>query len=154
MANLNEPLRGHPRPIFVDASAWVARFKRDDRDHQRAVDIFRGQIPDDIPLITSNVVLYEVLTVLSMKAGKEHALQFGHWFYEKAVKRGMITQVFVDEAVEQKAWQLFQSVANKNVSFVDCTSVVLAADWDASEIVTFDKHFSQLIKSLDVKILK
>ncbi len=141
------------RPIFVDSSAWIALFKPNDVHHERVRKIFLGQITEDTPLITSNVVLYEVLTVLSMRAGKDIALAFGDWFYNKAILRELVQNIFVDEAIENKTWMLFRKVKDKNVSFVDCTSVIIASLNDVQEMVTFDQHFKSFEREYGVKVL-
>lgn len=153
MVNIDQPERRDMRPIFIDSSAWIALFKTNDVHHERALYIFRHQITEDIPLITSNTVLYEVLTVLSMRAGKNISVAFGNWFYNKAVLRELVKNIFVDEAIESKAWALFRGIKNKNVSFVDCTSVIISSINDAQDMVTFDKHFNLFEKEYGVKVL-
>lgn len=138
------------RPIFVDASAWIARFKPNDTHHERAQQIFQEEMTGNIPIITSNLVIYEVLTVLSMRAGKEYATEFGDWFFDQAVARKAVQYNLVNEVIEKKTWDLFRSHRKKNVSFTDYSSVVISQDWDVQQIFTFDQDF----KSFGLKLLK
>lgn len=154
MVNLQNPTRRFPRPIFTDSSAWIAWFKKDDSNHQRAQQIIESQIPADIPLLTSNLVLYEVLTVLSMRAGKNRSLEFGKWFFEKALPSETIQYVFVNEAQENKAWNLFCSIKNKDISFTDCASAIISKEWDVREILTFDQDFLEFKRIFGIEIFR
>ena len=65
---------GSQKPLFCDADIWVAWFNKNDQNHQKAKEIVNN-LPPDIPLLTSNLVIYEVLTVLSIRANKNISLK-------------------------------------------------------------------------------
>ena len=140
------------RPIFIDSNVWVARFHKGDTNHKKAKELIEN-LPKDTPLLTSNLVIYEVLTVLSMRAGKEQASKFGKWFFSLASSK-IISELFIDEALEYQAWSLFRNIKQKDVSFADCASVVIAKEYDLRNILTFDRHFKIFEKEFRLEILK
>ena len=140
------------KPIFVDSNVWVACFHKNDTNHEKAKKLIEN-LPKDTPLLTSNLVIYEVLTVLSMRAGKERANKFGEWFFPLASGK-IIGELFVDEALEYQAWTLFKNIKQKDISFADCASAVIAKEYDLRYILTFDRHFKIFEKEFGLEILK
>lgn len=140
------------RPIFVDSNVWVAHFHKGDTNHEKAKKLIKN-LPKDTPLLTSNLVIYEVLTVLSMRAGKEKASKFGKWFFPLASGK-IIGEFFIDEALEHQTWSLFRSIKQKDISFADCASAVIAKEYDLRYILTFDQHFKIFEKEFGLEIFK
>jgi predicted nucleic acid-binding protein len=60
--------------IFVDTSAWYAIIDKNDRDH--AVAATKIQVFDR-PLVTSNYIFDEILTLLKAKLGFTVAKSYG-----------------------------------------------------------------------------
>jgi len=135
-------------PFFVDSNIWIAWFNKKDIDHEKAKKMIQS-FPPDIPLLTSNLVIYEVLTVLSMRAGHKKALKFGKWFFP-LVFYGAIGEVLIDEAIEHQTWALFRNIKRKDISFADCASVIVAKEYGANYILTFDQHFRLFEKDFDL----
>lgn len=138
------------RPIFVDSNIWIAWFNKKDIDHEKAKKMIQT-FPPDTPQLTSNLVIYEILTVLSMRAGRNKALKFGKWFFSQ-VSYGAISEVFINEAIEHQTWALFRKIKQKDISFADCASAIIAKEYGAKHILTFDQHFRVFEKDLDLKI--
>jgi uncharacterized protein len=59
-------------PIFVDNGAWFARFRPCDVDHSSARQRFENSTH---PLITTDYVVDELLTVLKMRGEYQRALE-------------------------------------------------------------------------------
>ncbi len=143
---------GTKRSIFIDSNILIAWFNREDIDHQKAKKLIQD-LPSDVPRLTSNLVIYEVLTVLSMRAGRKKALKFGKWIFS-LVFYGAIGEFLIDEAIERKTWELFRSVKQKDLSFADCASVIIAQEYGVNYILTFDQHFKIFEKEFNLKIWK
>ncbi|WP_058555734.1 PIN domain-containing protein [Thiohalocapsa sp. ML1] len=60
--------------VFVDTGAWFAAFVPSDRDHARADQWLRQ---NDRPLVTTDYVLDELLTLLLVRGERERALRAG-----------------------------------------------------------------------------
>lgn len=56
--------------VFVDASAFIALLVETDSNHTRAAEIAARLETENAELLTSSMVVAEVLTVLSMRFSK------------------------------------------------------------------------------------
>lgn len=138
-------------PIFIDSNILIAWFNKEDIDHSKAKKLIQN-LPPDVPRLTSNLVIYEVLTVLSLRASRKKALKFGEWFFP-LVSYGAIGEVFINEPFEYQTWALFEKIKQKNISFADCASVIIAKEFGAREILTFDRHFKVFREYFDFQII-
>jgi hypothetical protein len=71
--------------IFVDTSACYAIIDKNDQDHTAALDKIRIL---DRPLLTSNYILDEILTLLKARLGSPIAIPFGQKLWNKSYHNG------------------------------------------------------------------
>jgi predicted nucleic acid-binding protein len=122
--------------IFVDTSAWYAIIDKNDQDHAVAV----SKIPIlDRPLVTSNYIFDEILTLLQARLGPSIAIPFGQKLWDQEVS----ALIRITEEDEEKAWRVFRQYADKGSSFTDCTSFALLERLDINTVFAFDDHFVQ-----------
>ena len=122
--------------IFVDTSAWYAIIDKNDLDH--AVAVAKIHILDR-PLVTSNYVLDEILTLLKTRSGSTIAVPFGQKLWNQEVS----TLVRITEEDEARAWGIFCQYEDKGFSFTDCTSFALMERLEINTAFAFDDHFVQ-----------
>jgi len=92
--------------VFVDTGAWFARFVPYDRDHGAARDWFDQNLR---PLVTSDYVIDELLTVLKVRGEYQRALVVGPSLFN-----GDICDLeWVTEADVNDAWQVFSTYRDK-----------------------------------------
>ena len=129
------------RLVFVDTSAWYALVDKSDHDHRSALNSVRNLTR---PLITTNYVLDETLTLIKVKLGPRIAIEFGRklWNQELAMRIPVIKKD------EQKAWDLFSAYDDKGFSFTDCTSFAVMERMKIDTAFVFDEHFTQYGKFL------
>ena len=123
--------------IFVDTGAFLAKYLGNDAYHQRAMAIWkrvRGE-----PLITSNHVVDETLTLLARRAGNRFAADRADNIYSSEV----IEILYSTREDESEAVRLLRKYADQQVSFTDCVSFVLMRSRKISTAFTFDHHFQQ-----------
>jgi len=125
--------------IFVDTSAWYAIIDKNDRDHAVAVTKTEAL---DRPLVTSNYILDEILTLLKTKLGSTIAIPFGQKLWNQEIS----TLVRITEEDEERAWEIFRQYKDKGFSFTDCTSFALMERLDLNTVFAFDEHFIQYDK--------
>jgi len=128
--------------LFLDTSAFVAIEDLDDANHRRAVEfrekIRRGNTPFKT-LHTSNYVVDETLTLLRFHCGHHVAVTF-----RKSLETSKLVGVlWVTEALEKAACNIFEKHSDKEYSFTDCTSFALMDSEAIRNAFTFDEHFSQ-----------
>ena len=122
--------------IFVDTGAWFAVIVPTDPDHAAANAWFAENRE---PLITSDYVVDETLTLLRARGERRRASEMGLRFFQ-----GRIAHIhFLNEADIRAAWRVFVRFADKDWSFTDCTSMVLCERLAITSAFAFDTHFRQ-----------
>jgi uncharacterized protein len=122
--------------IFVDSSAWFAVFSLRDANHPVAMSIIRS-IHE--PLITSDYIVDETLTLLRARGENHRALVFG----KRVVEGGWAKIVKIDDTDFAAAWTIFRNYHDKEWSFTDCTSLVVIKQLGIAQAFAFDEHFRQ-----------
>lgn len=126
-------------PIFIDTSAWYAYVDKSDADHTAAVKLVKNL---DRPLITSNYIFDEILTLSKVKIGYHVAINLGQKLWNQEVA----TLIRVTEKDESRAWDIFVQYEDKGFSFTDCTSFAIMERLKINTAFAFDDHFIQFGK--------
>jgi uncharacterized protein len=121
---------------FVDTSAWFAVMVPTDRNYPAAARWFAQNTQ---PLVTTDYVVGETLTLLRARGEKTRVLTFG----QRLFTGGTARIHYVGEADVLQAWQVFQQFADKDWSFTDCTSKVVMEKLGVKQAFAFDQHFRQ-----------
>lgn len=126
--------------IFIDTSAWVALFVRQDEYHDEAATFWGELRGASVTPMSSFDVFGETLTVIRSRAGLDQALEFGEAFLGSRV----LAREEVDAATRQQAWGLFKQYRDKPLSFTDCTSFALLRKRGLRHVFSFDEDFRWL----------
>jgi uncharacterized protein len=121
---------------FVDTGAWFAYFVRRDPDHPAAVAWMRQNRQ---PLVTTDYVLDELLTLLKLRETYRVAVAAGNTLWEQRVAR--MEHVTSEDII--RAWEVFRRYHDKDWSFTDCTNKVIMERLQISQAFAFDSHFEQ-----------
>lgn len=123
----------------MDTSAWVALVDARD-DHHGAAAAEMKRLRKGEALVTSDYVFDETVTRLRKTSGHDAAVRFGD-----ALRTSTLTRlVGVGPEDLTKAWSLFVKRPDKDLSFTDCTTVVLVERLGAGAVFTFDRDFEKL----------
>ena len=122
--------------IFVDTGAWYALLDKSDANHHAAVKLKDSLIH---PLVTSNYIVDEVITISRNRLGYEVAVEIGQKLWDESIAN-LIRVIPQDE---KKAWEIFVTYHDKTFSFTDCTSFALMERIGITEAFAFDEHFTQ-----------
>ena len=123
-------------PVFVDTGAWFAFFVPADADHAAARTWFDSNTD---PLVTTDYVVDELLTLLRVRGEFRRALEVG-----PALFNGDLCQVeWVSPADVENAWGVFSGYHDKSWSFTDCVSRVVMERLRIMTAAAFDEHFRQ-----------
>ncbi|MGI8640416.1 MAG: type II toxin-antitoxin system VapC family toxin [Pyrinomonadaceae bacterium] len=122
--------------IFVDTGGWFGSIVPTDENHEKARNWF---LQNREPLITSNYVVDETLTLFKVRGEYKRALQIGEQFFN-----GSLTGVY-DLSSEDiiESWKVFKKYADKEWSFTDCSSKVVMKKLGINRAFAFDIHFRQ-----------
>lgn len=127
------------RKVFVDTSAFVALRNRAEHEHQAARTALSELVAERALLLTSNYVFAETYTALLIRAGRREAIEWGRRLRASEA----IELVRIDEPVEEDAWSLLETHADKQWSYVDATSFALMERSRTVTAFAFDRHFAQ-----------
>lgn len=122
--------------IFVDTSAWYASADKKDRNHATAKSWLKRNRE---PLLTTDLVVGETLTLLKMRRKPLRALEVGKAFFED--RAAIIHRPSEEELLA--AWQTFLRYSDKDWSFADCLSKVVMENLKITHAFAFDHHFRQ-----------
>jgi predicted nucleic acid-binding protein len=122
--------------IFVDIGAWFAAFVPNDPDHV-AADAWLAQNTE--PLVTTDYVVDELLTLLKIRREFQRALRLG-----TSLLAGTIAHLeWVTPGDVQAAWHVFRTYHDKASSFTDCVSRAVMQRLKIQTAFAFDDHFRQ-----------
>ncbi|MFY9462835.1 MAG: PIN domain-containing protein [Candidatus Sungiibacteriota bacterium] len=124
--------------VFVDANVFIALLNKDDALHERAVSLWVQCKNAKRHLMTANVVVSEVITVLSQRASKALALRFADTIYSRSRD---IELIYADEGIETAALGYLRSWSTKNASFVDAIIVAIMKQRGIAHLASFDRIF-------------
>ena len=125
--------------IFVDTNIFVAIRDNKDSTHNQAVRLSNELNKLGVKVFTSSDVVGETLTVLSKKLGKDVC---NDWY--KDFQKSSLTEIFIDKFLHKEARDFFKRVKSKNISFIDCSSVVAMKRHKIKIIFSFDQDFKKL----------
>ncbi len=122
--------------IFIDTGAWFAMAVPSDQDHA-AVAQCLAQLSE--PLLTTDYVVDETLTLLRARGYDRRALALGEAFFN-----GSIASVhYLDETDIRAAWEVFRQYDDKDWSFTDCASKIVMERFNITRAISLDHHFRQ-----------
>ena len=120
--------------VFVDTGAWYALVDKKDPDHEKAASFIRANA---FPLITSNFIFSETVTLIRMRLGWTIAADFG----KKLRESGFVSLVSLKDEDEARAWEIFLKYKDKDFSYTDCTSFAFMERLRIDTAFSFDSHF-------------
>jgi len=125
------------RRIFVDTGAWYALVDRNDPDHPAARGFFEA---NRLPLVTTNFVFDETVTLFRRRLGWSVACEFG-----RGLRGSRLTSVvYVTVEDEDAAWTIFRKFRDKEFSYTDCTSFAVMERLKLGTAFAFDRHFAAM----------
>ncbi len=122
--------------IFVDTGAWFAAVVPSDPNHARAASWIAANTS---PLITTDYVVDEILTLLRARGERGRASMLGEKFFNSNL--ATIHKLTSDDL--RGAWEVFRRFDDKNWSFTDCRSKFIIERFGIVEAFAFDHHFAQ-----------
>lgn len=127
------------RMLFLDTSALVAYFDKNDANYESSRSFFRSLPKEKIRVVITDYVLDECITMVLSRAGHGVAVTAGEFLLSSRI----VELIWLDEAVKIASWEYFRKHAYKVFSFTDCTSFVLMKKMKLNEYFGFDDAFKQ-----------
>lgn len=125
------------RQVLVDSGGWYAVADKRDPDHSRAVSFLRS---NSLPLITTNYIFDEAVTLMRSRMGWQVAADFG----KKILNNNVVAIAGVRKEDEERAWAIFLRYKDQDFSYTDCTSFAVMERLRLDTAFTFDEHFKTM----------
>lgn len=126
------------KSIIIDSSYLISTAIKQDSNHHLA-PYFHIQIYAYQSLYITNYIFAEVSTVLSQRLGK---IQSGIILQRALLDK--IAIIHVSEKIDKQIRSEFLTLKDKNISYVDLSTSMIAKINKISAVATFDKHFKKL----------
>ena len=123
--------------VFVDTSAWVAFFRREDRHHEEALTIWETLARADTSLLTTEYVLAETLAVVERLMSHAGAVKVGR----EILASPSVRRVHVSRALFAATWEEYARRDAGSAGFVDTNSFVVMRDFGLRRVFSFDQDF-------------
>lgn len=123
---------------LVDADAFVGRFYPLDAHHSHSLELFARFEKERRILVTTNLVVAEVATVLSHRNGQALAVNF-----LDMVDNSQMPVIHLDEKLHQQALDTFRLQTARGTSVTDCANVAVMDYFNIPEIFSFDRVYTK-----------
>lgn len=123
--------------IFIDTSGLVALFDSRDTNHKAARAAWQKVQASEEPLLLTDHIIAETVTLLRRRAGFQAAQRVGQRLLSGAL--GEI--VYVDESLLRRAFSLLEKYGDQDLSLVDCSSFAVMKHRRIIHAFTFDDDF-------------
>lgn len=123
-----------PQTVFIDASFYLSLLNADDSCHQQALE--QAVNYADFQYITSQAVLGEVLTVGSQRYDRHRTIDF-----VEEIRSSDTDIVLETPDLVRSAFDIFCTLSNKNISWVDCYSFAIMKSFRVDQSLSFDRDF-------------
>lgn len=123
--------------VFVDTGAWFASLVPADPHHLKVVAFLQH---NPLPLITTDYVIDEILTLLRARGEAMKVIALGRQFFDLRI----VNVVHITPEMAAKAWRLFRDQPARQWSFTDCTSKVVMDELHLRRALFLDHHFREL----------
>lgn len=130
--------------VLLDSDAFVGLQLTYDALHERTQRLFELIAEQQIPVVTTNLVVAESATVISHKANQIVASSF-------VSEVAQYSTIFVDDDLFNESLYLFTQQTKKGTSFVDCANVLTMRKYKIPYIFSFDQAYP---KQFGVKLLE
>jgi predicted nucleic acid-binding protein len=126
--------------IFVDTGAFFATKISSDANHTSALRFFNFILENNAAhFVTSDYVIFETVTLMKVRTDNKTAIESG----KNLRNNHHIEVITMSENLINSAWNIFDTYADKDFSFVDCSSFAIMKERGIQKAFTFDRHFQQ-----------
>ena len=125
--------------VFADTFYWIALLNPADKWHQEARTF--GQTNPEVPLVTTDVVLTEILNYFS-EAG-ERMRQAAAALCDQTMAHANTVVLPQTREAFYSGFDLYKARPDKGYSLTDCISMIEMRERNIRDVLTHDRHFAQ-----------
>ena len=128
------------RKSFIDTSAWISYSLSGQPEHSTIKNLIRQFIKDGVTICTSNDVIDETVTRLIYDTDIKTAEKFIN-LIKDGTKTNNLVQFWVDEQIQNEAFELVQKFSEHKLSLTDATTIALIKKFSAESVISLDSDF-------------
>ena len=137
--------------LFIDSWGFICLFSSGEPHHLEVKEYFNKCMSIKYRMLTSNLVISEVITLLYRKLGHEKSKVSIDYLFE-SIDAGLLECIWSDHTNTKNALELRYRLKDKpGISFVDLSSMIIMKDAEITEVLTADKHFQQVNMGFELK---
>ncbi|MEA3246774.1 MAG: PIN domain-containing protein [Gemmatimonadota bacterium] len=131
-------MTGAMASAFLDTSGWFAALSPKEAEHDASLDAYRAWIRDGVTLVTTNLVVAEMQTLVSRFRGPAEGVRFLDSLYQDASHE----VVFVTRDLERTATDRWlRKFTEQRLSLADAVSFEVMRERGLRDVLTLDAHF-------------
>jgi predicted nucleic acid-binding protein len=123
--------------IFVDAGAFIARYRVSDQWHGQALGAWRELARQCTRCFTGPLVIAEAARILQFQVSSGQIARMARSWCDTT----FLDLVRSDTIQELRALDLMHKYADQTIGFVDCVSFVLMRKHRLTGVFGFERHF-------------
>jgi predicted nucleic acid-binding protein len=130
--------------VFIDTGIFVALRNADDELHTRSTELMKKALKAEFGTVyTSDYIIDEAVTTALVRTRRHDlALDIGKYIIESP----RITKLWTTKETFELAWQKFQTLKDKPLSFTDCTTLAHIQKNRIKQTLSFDSGFDGLVQ--------
>lgn len=133
--------------VFIDTNVLCGLFNNQDSLHEKSKKIIQSLRESTFAI--SNFILLECYTIISQRISKTHSIRFRQYMFTN--KQYEI--LWIDQKLEENTWAIFQSIKDKNFSYVDASILAAMKSQKITHLLSFDTSFTQLQKTFGFTLI-
>ena len=127
---------------FIDTNIYISMINKTDPTHTEGINKMKYLVKNNFEIFTSNYIIAETTTILSQRISKKIAEDFRTDIYKGNTKI-LITNL----EIEEMTWDILKKSTNKNISYIDYTSIAFCKKFNIENLVTLDKDLTTLFNT-------
>lgn len=131
------------RKVFIDTSAWISYSLSGQPKHSTIKNLIREFTKERIVVCTSNDVIDETVTRLLYHTNIKIAQKFIN-LIKDSTKNNNLVQFWIDEEIQNEAFELVQKYSEHKLSLTDATSIALVKKFSIESVIALDSDFIKI----------
>lgn len=128
------------RKVFIDTSAWISYCLSRQPKHSTIKNLVKQFIKDGVSICTSNDVVDETTTRLIYDTDIKITQKFVDFIKIGAINNNLV-QFWIDEEVQNQAFELIQKFKEHKLSLTDATTIALVKKFSIESVISLDSDF-------------
>jgi len=127
--------------LFVDTSGWASLADVSEPFYEKAKEIYAVAMQNRQRLVTTNYILAELVALMTspLRFHRRRIIEFINGIKESP----FFDVIYIDQDLDERAWELLSNRTDKKWSLVDCSSFIVMQENNITEALTTDHHFEQ-----------